>query len=502
MMKNVIRDLLTFLGRLKMGFSSAVGQAAAKPKNATILGTHWKRLPNVKNFVVKVNGLNSIFQYFGIKKMNRPDITWTPYRNIKYNIYMEKQIRRLRKYKSNPKVFFRIAWFLITKSKVFRVSAINKTLYNWYKRLPFGEVMRINRKVNKILNTADTHLDFRRVYIPKGDSDWRPLGVPTPEWRVVLQLVNNFLYIFLEDKFLPSQHGFIPGKGTLTAWKEVMTIQKAKYIFEYDLEKYFDSVNIVKIMSYLEDLGVPYPLVIWMEQVHISTPQLPQDEKLDESEIHLNEERKRMFSNPNYFTFDSELMGHQILPKGVPQGSNTGPLLSLIPLIKFLSQQKSVSYADDGLFYSDEPFEVKDLPEWGVKFNKNKTGWVKKDGKWLKPLKFLGLLWDGTSLRASTRKGSTLVADGYKTAFSFLSSDKLKLAKNVYDMSWEHIFKANFGGTLISKLYNGTWNMEDALRNIRFNVSRRSVLKGQKNVNFYNASSYASYTLIRILSNE
>lgn len=60
--------------------------------------------------------------------------------------------------------------------------------------------------------------------------------------------------------------------------------------------------------------------------------------------------------------------------KGVPQGSNTGPLLSLIPLLDYLKQVPSVSYADDGLFYSDTPFEIKDLPHLGVILNKDKSG--------------------------------------------------------------------------------------------------------------------------------
>ena len=47
--------------------------------------------------------------------------------------------------------------------------------------------------------------------------------------------------------------------------------------------------------------------------------------------------------------------------RGVPPGSNSGLLLSLIPLITFISQQKRVSCADRGIFYSDVLFEVIDL---------------------------------------------------------------------------------------------------------------------------------------------
>lgn len=184
------------------------------------------------------------------------------------------------------------------------------------------------------------------------------------------------------------------------------------------------------------------------------------------------------------------------------QGSYTGPLLALIPIIQFLSQQLSVSYADDGLFYGDKPFEVKDYPELGIFLHKKKLGWVKWDGKYIKPLKFLGLTWNGKYLRASTRKGSTLLADNMKSAWSFVSSKSLHTLKQRYELSWEAIFKAQFGGTVLSKLYSGQWNMDEVFRSVRFNIPKKSILRGMKEVEFYNASSYASFTLIRIMTNE
>lgn len=41
---------------------------------------------------------------------------------------------------------------------------------------------------------------------------------------------------------------------------------------------------------------------------------------------------------------------------GVAQGSPTSPILSMLPLRDFLSQQTSVSYADDMVFFGDKPF--------------------------------------------------------------------------------------------------------------------------------------------------
>lgn len=59
--------------------------------------------------------------------------------------------------------------------------------------------------------------------------------------------------------------------------------------------------------------------------------------------------------------------------KGVPQGSNLSPLLSLIPLINFLKQADSVSYADDGLFFCHEKKRIYDEEPLGIEFNIMKT---------------------------------------------------------------------------------------------------------------------------------
>lgn len=48
-----------------------------------------------------------------------------------------------------------------------------------------------------------------------------------------------------------------------------------------------------------------------------------------------------------------------------------------------------------------------------------KSGWVKREGKWLKPLKFLGLSYNGETdvLKASTRKGATIEVPEFVRAY-------------------------------------------------------------------------------------
>lgn len=71
--------------------------------------------------------------------------------------------------------------------KALGVSATNKCLKGWYKNYPLALVLKINDDVNKIIDTKDTNFKFKRVYIRKGENDWRPLGVPEYSWRIYLQ---------------------------------------------------------------------------------------------------------------------------------------------------------------------------------------------------------------------------------------------------------------------------------------------------------------------------
>ena len=79
---------------------------------------------------------------------------------------------------------------------------------------------------------------------------------------------------------------------------------------------------------------------------------------------------------------------------GVPQGAPTSPLLSIMSLRHFLQQVPSVSYADDPIFYSDEDFKIRGMKKYGIVIHPEKSGWVKKEGKWRKKLTYLGLTYD------------------------------------------------------------------------------------------------------------
>jgi len=97
-------------------------------------------------------------------------------------------------------------------------------------------------------------------------------------------MFNNFLTHFL-GPHLHHQHGFLPGKGTLTAWKEIFSkgLYLKPYIREWDFKNYFNSIHNNRITEELLKYGVPKSIVYFLENINRSDIKLPMEQKLDES---------------------------------------------------------------------------------------------------------------------------------------------------------------------------------------------------------------------------
>jgi hypothetical protein len=202
------------------------------------------------------------------------------------------------------------------------------------------------------------------------------------------------------------------------------------------------------------ELGAPDKVIKIFAKLNRSLPKLLKEDKIDETLV-----RKRM----DVMNLVVPLRGHPnsipLRPEnatGVPQGAPTSPFFSILVLDRIMKMNcnlfevERVEYADDGLLFSNEPLETlgKDLTNpniskdpviraihdntmlrANIKYSEEKSGYVKIDGKWVKPLKFLGLTYDGDldELRASTRKGSELIFDENKrkltTAYYYREKD-------------------------------------------------------------------------------
>jgi hypothetical protein len=84
------------------------------------------------------------------------------------------------------------------RSNCFFVVAFNHVFDDprWYNVFSPKQIMKIHGKFKKIVGTYVTHdmkgaittIKLARGYIDKGGGKYRPLGVPSYEWRIVLAM--------------------------------------------------------------------------------------------------------------------------------------------------------------------------------------------------------------------------------------------------------------------------------------------------------------------------
>lgn len=188
--------------------------------------------------------------------------------NKKVNRYLEKVWNKLHVYaqQKDKKKFEFLAKTIMERSSVIRVLFLYKVMPRWFIELSVSRLAKTLFKMARIMRNNSTMFEFKRIMIPKPDGTKRPLAVPPIEWRAIARFQYTLLKIWMSGRkqsITPPNFG-VSTPGAKGAWATILQNLEKKYIYEFDIRKFFDSIGWNSIYSSLKSLRYPISLINWI----------------------------------------------------------------------------------------------------------------------------------------------------------------------------------------------------------------------------------------------
>lgn len=514
-----------------------------------------KKLPNASSAKVKfLAKWHPVLYSGGIEKRELPaKLEILPYFNGQQNRYLAHQFIRLHKHLNNPVIFWTIAEHLMNRSSVYLSHSLLRVFPNWHRHKALGIIWNYLKQCRRL--NLSKYKCFEQA-IPKSNGKVRYLHIPTPSWRIYLQMLNKILEVWLRPYSHPSQHGYQSGKGSDSAWIDIHShVLSSKNIYEFDLTGFFPNLNLDYLKRILLGTQIPSSLV---DKIILWARTRPWNSVVDRTpwpsvyteactyKYHLTGEYQISSSiEVDYWKSKKDVasksnprLGDYDYYYGIAQGSSLSPQISVLPLVPLLFHKDPnvyhVQYADDGILYSPVPFSADKLmsfpAESGISQNSSKSGWVKRDGTWLNSLTFLGKRYTYAPYDTRQHQGG-LLSNATRNSKDFIFTKyQLIIEASIYDysrfgphntphQSWHDWFRTSYFGSVSSMIYAGTYSLSSFCQDFTYTFShaswadqedkRRRLLKTLYRLNghpvttpidIFNSSSLAQYSISKRIS--